>query len=70
MRGLGGMLIFGEGGPADPVLGVGLLQLAAKGSDAIAASLLTDLQPQLTPEILAAAPQAAAEWLRQSPPTL
>lgn len=63
MRGLGGMLWFGEGGPVDRAEGCKLVTLAEAGGDEHAKTLRTSFFSQMTEEENRACLAAAEAWV-------
>lgn len=68
MRGLGGMLATGEGGPADPVTAYAYLTLAAEGGDALASRMIGLLGDVFTPEVQQSATPVIERWKADNPP--
>lgn len=62
LRGLGGMLVVGQGGPADLPRGFGYLLAAYANGDRAAGEIIQRLRPQITPEIERQALAVATEW--------
>lgn len=62
LRSLGAMLVVGQGGSADPPRGFAYLLVAAASRDQVAAGLLQEWRPQITPEIEREALRIAREW--------
>lgn len=63
LRGLGGMLVIGEGGPADVPRGIAYLRIAEGGGDELARVGLQRFANLITPEVDRDAARIAAEWL-------
>lgn len=70
LRGLGGMLIEGEGGPADVARGIAYLRIASAANDENAALLLSVTAQPVTPQVDAAAREIADRWIAQHRPAL
>lgn len=68
LRGLGGMLVSGEGGPVDLPRGVAYLLLAREVGDENADNLLSLTASQITPEIQASAEAIARDWRQRHAP--
>ena len=68
LRGLGGMLISGEGGPADLPRGVAYLRIAQAGNDANAAQLLEHYRDRITAEVDREAWIIVRQWMREHMP--
>lgn len=66
LRAVAGMMLIGEGGPADVVRGVGLMRAAAAAGDRPAQQILSSVPP-LPAEQSAAADEVARAWLRIHP---
>lgn len=62
LRGLGAMLVVGEGGAADLPRGFGYLLAAYSNGDERAGVIIEALRPRITPEIESQALAVAAEW--------
>jgi TPR repeat protein len=68
LRGLGGMLVIGEGGPVDLPRGFGYLLAAHAAGDEFAGQLIERFRAQITPEVEGQAVAIAKEWVK-APPT-
>lgn len=66
LRAVAGMMLIGEGGPADMVRGVGLMRVAAAAGDRPAQQILAAVPP-LPPQQSAAADEVARAWARDHP---
>lgn len=64
LRALGGMLLLGEGGPADLARGVAYLRIAHAARDAPSGQILNRIADRITPEVDREARRIAAEWMR------
>ncbi len=69
LRGLGTMLVTGEGGPVDLPRGIAYLRIAQAGNDANARTILERLQSQITPEVDRLAREIADRWMREHMPS-
>ena len=67
LRGLGSMLVTGEGGPADVPRGIAYLRIAEAGGDGNARVILQQWQSRVTPEVDREATRIAAQWLAARP---
>lgn len=66
LRGLAGMLIMGDGGPADLNRGLAYLELAQEAGDANAAYLIGQVGPAIAPQIDRSRVDALkAEWIAE-----
>ncbi len=65
LRGLGGMLLTGEGGPADVPRGIAYLRIAHAANDDNAGRLLEMWEEQITTEIDAEAWRIANQWMAE-----
>jgi len=65
MRGLGSMLVTGEGGPVDLPRGIAYLRIAKAGNDAQAGTLLERWRDRITPEIDREAQRIANQWMAE-----
>jgi uncharacterized protein len=68
MRGLGFMLLTGEGGPRDAAVGFAYIRLAADAGDESAVKGLSRFEPQLSDEERLATRRIAAQWRRDHGP--
>ncbi|MGE3397507.1 MAG: tetratricopeptide repeat protein [Sphingomonas sp.] len=68
MRGLGAMLVTGEGGPADLPRGIAYLRIAQAGNDQNATRLLTQWNDRITPEVNRQAVEIADRWMGEHMP--
>jgi len=68
LRGLGSMLISGEGGPVDLARGIAYLRLAAAAGDNQAPAILDHFRDRVTPEIGNEAHRIATAWLARHMP--
>jgi TPR repeat protein len=68
LRGLGAMLVSGEGGPADVPRGIAYLRIAQAGRDANAARILESLRDRITPEVDRQAREISRQWMREHMP--
>lgn len=68
LRGLGAMLVLGQGGPVDLERGFAYLLLADAGGDENATRLLQELADRMTPAIRERAVAIGGEWVRQNLP--
>jgi TPR repeat protein len=64
LRALGGMLLFGEGGPADLPRAVAYLRIAQAARDEPAGRILAAIATRITPETDREARQIAEQWMR------
>ena len=69
LRGLGSMLVTGEGGAADIPRGIAYLRIAHAGNDANAATLLERWRDLITPEVDREAQRIANEWMAEHLPS-
>lgn len=69
MRGLGAMLVTGEGGPADLPRGIAYLRIAQAASDANASQLLETWRDRITPEVDRQAVEIANRWMAEHLPS-
>jgi TPR repeat protein len=67
LRGLGSMLVNGEGGPAEVPRGIAYLRIAEAGGDGNAPIVLRHFASQTTPDVDREATRIAAEWLATRP---
>lgn len=67
LRGLGSMLVTGEGGPADVPRGIAYLRIAEGGGDGNARIILQQFASRVTPEVDREATRIAAAWLAARP---
>jgi len=65
LRGLGFMMLTGEGGPRDPVRGFAYLQLAAEGGDGEAVERAASFRSELSEDELEAADAIVKQWLAE-----
>lgn len=68
MRGLGAMLVSGEGGPVDLPRGIAYLKIARAANDANAARLLETWRDRITPEIDRQSLEIANRWMAEHLP--
>jgi uncharacterized protein len=68
LRGLGAMLVAGEGGPADWPRGIAYLRIAEAAGDGNARILLDRWDDRITPEIARAATRISEQWLAEHLP--
>lgn len=64
LRGLGGMLAIGQGGPVDLPRAIAYLVIAKAGKDLQAGGMLTMLAPRITPEMRPMAERISEDWLK------
>lgn len=67
LRGLGGMLLMGDGGPVDLPRGFGYLLAAHSAGDELAAQLIDMFRSKITPEIETEAVAIAKGWVKARP---
>jgi TPR repeat protein len=65
LRGIGGMLVVGEGGSVDLPRGIAYLRIAEAAGDKIAAEILSATADRVTPEIDREARRVAGEWMER-----
>lgn len=65
LRGLGGMLALGQGGTVDLPRGLAYLAISKVRGDGAAGTLMTIIQPRLTPDIRTEAEGIMREWLAE-----
>lgn len=65
LRGLGYMLLNGEGGPPDLVRGVAYLKVAQAAEDSSATTILGEWSERITPEIDRKARAIAKQWIAE-----
>jgi TPR repeat protein len=68
MRGLGAMLVTGEGGSVDLARGIAYLRIAQAGDDQNATRLLTQWNDRITPEVNRQAVEIANRWMAEHMP--
>lgn len=68
LRGLGAMLVTGEGGPVDLPRGIAYLKIARAANDANASRLLETWSDRITPEVDRQALAIANRWMAQHMP--
>ena len=68
MRGLGAMLVSGEGGPVDLPRGIAYLKIARAANDANAARLLETWRDRITPEIDRQSLEIVNRWIAEHLP--
>lgn len=68
LRGLGAMLVNGEGGPADLPRGIAYLRIAAAGNDTHAPKLLELYRDKITDDVDQQAREIADQWMAQHLP--
>ncbi len=65
LRGLGAMLVTGEGGPVDLPRGIAYLRIAQAGNDEQAGTLLDTWRDRITPEVDREAQLIASQWMAE-----
>lgn len=68
LRGLGGMLVLGEGGPVELARGIAYLRVAAAAGDETAAGLLEQFAERVTPALNDEAHGIATAWVAEHLP--
>ena len=68
LRGLGSMLVTGEGGPPDLARGIAYLRIAAAAGDQPAWTLLEQWDDRVTPDVHAEAARLSEAWIAEHLP--